>query len=279
MRFLKQFLPVVAVAFVGGQVVAQVDGKNAPLTLVLGLATAVLALFVYARVVRWAEHRAPAEVAATGAAARLGLGALIGAAWFAAVIGNIAWLGDYRVAHGLGSAAGPIGLFGFMAAAAVTEELLFRGVLFRLIEGRTGTWIALVLTSALFGLYHLANPDATVWGAVAIAIEAGGTLGAAYAATRSLWVPIGIHFAWNFAEAGIFGTEVSGNGSTQGLLHSVISGPKLISGGQFGPEASLYSVGFGVLLTIAFMWLAHRRGNLIPRRRSARAGAAATLAR
>ncbi|WP_345638701.1 CPBP family intramembrane glutamic endopeptidase, partial [Rugosimonospora acidiphila] len=214
MRLLKQLLPVVAVAFVGGQVVAAVQG-NALLCLVLGLATAVLAVFVYAWAVRWAEHRAPVEVAVKGATTRVGLGVLIGVAWFAAVIGNIAFLGGYRV-HGFGSAAGPIGLFGFMAAAAVTEELMFRGVLFRLIEGRLGTWIALVLTAALFGLWHSINPDATVWGAVAIAIEAGATLAAAYAATRKLWLPIGLHFGWNFAESGIFGTEVSGNGQTQG---------------------------------------------------------------
>lgn len=277
MRFVKQLVPVVVVAFVGGQVVGAVQG-NALLSLVLGVATAVLAVFVYARVVRWSERRAPLEVAAKGAAARIGLGAAIGVGWFAAVIVNIAFLGDYRV-DGFGSAGGAAGLFGFMAAAAVTEELMFRGVLFRITEERTGTWMALALTSVLFGLSHLLNPDATLLGAIAIAIEAGGTLGAAYAATRNLWVPIGLHFGWNFAEAGIFGTEVSGNGKAEGLLHSVTSGPALITGGRFGPEASPYSVVFGVLLTIVFLSVARRRGNLVPRRRSARAGATATLAR
>ena len=276
MRLLKQLVPVVAVAFVGGQIVAAVQG-NALLSLVLGVATAVLAVFVYGRMVRWSERRAPVEVAVKGATARIGLGALIGAGWFAAVIVNLVFLGDYRV-DGLGSVAGAVGLFGFMAAAAVTEELMFRGVLFRIIEERVGTWMALVLTGVLFGLSHLVNPDASLWGAIAIAIEAGGTLAAAYAATRTLWVPIGLHFGWNFAEAGIFGTEVSGNGRTEGLLHGVTSGSALLTGGRFGPEASPYAVVFGVLLTVVFMWLARRRGNLVPRRRSARAAAAATLA-
>ncbi|GAB3957895.1 type II CAAX endopeptidase family protein [Actinoallomurus acanthiterrae] len=276
MRLLKQLVPVVAVAFVGGQVVTAVQG-NALLSLVLGVATAALAVFVYARVVRWSERRAPVEVAAKGATARIGLGALIGVGWFAAVIVNIAFLGGYRV-DGFGSATGAVGLFGFMAAAAVTEELMFRGILFRIIEERAGTWMALALTGVLFGLWHLVNPDATVWGAIAIAIEAGGTLAAAYAATRTLWVPIGLHFGWNFAEAGIFGTEVSGNGKTEGLLHGVTSGPALLTGGRFGPEASPYTVVFGVLLTIVFLWVAHRRGNLVPRRRGARTAATATLA-
>ncbi|MWA01428.1 CPBP family intramembrane metalloprotease [Actinomadura sp. LD22] len=286
MRLVKQLVAVAAVAFVGGQAAAAVKGNDL-LTFVLGMATAVLTPIVYAWVVRRTEHRAPVEVARTGAPAALGRGMLIGLAMFGAVIANIAFLGDYRI-DGFGSVPGAVGLFGFMAAAAVTEELLFRGVLFRIIEGRIGTWAALVLTAALFGLSHLTNADATLWGAIAIAVEAGSMLAAAYAATRNLWVPIGLHFAWNFAESGIFGTEVSGNGSNKGLLDSTMSGSSLITGGKFGPEASLYTVAAGLALTVAFMWLARRRGNVIPARRraagasqspAARPAATATLSR
>jgi uncharacterized protein len=275
LRLVKQLVAVVAVAFAGGMVVGAVQG-NAPLTLVLGLATAALAVFVYARVVRWSERRPPVEVAAKGAAAATGRGVLIGVGMFAAVIVNIAFLGGYRI-EGLGSVWGAVGLFGLMAAAAVTEEVLFRGVLFRIVEELTGTWVALTLTGVLFGLVHLSNPNASLWGAICIAISAGGMLAAAYAATRTLWLPIGLHFGWNFAAAGIFGTEVSGNGTPQGLLDGVTSGPVLLTGGAFGPEASAYTVVFGVLLTIAFIWLARRRGNLVPLRRAARADASATL--
>ncbi|GAA0359876.1 CPBP family intramembrane metalloprotease [Actinoallomurus spadix] len=276
MRLLKQLVPVALVAMVGGQAAAAVDG-NEVLTLIIGLATAVVTVLVYRWAVRWSERRAPAELAGQGAVAAVGRGLLIGVAMFAAVIVNLVFLGDYRVDHG-GSVLGALGLFGFMAAAAVTEELLFRGVLFRIVEGWIGTWSALTLTGLLFGLSHLFNKDASLWGAIAIAIEAGGMLAAAYAATRNLWVTIGVHFGWNFAEAGIFGTEVSGNGNTEGLLHGVTSGPSILTGGKFGPEASVYSILFGALLTVAFMWLAHRRGNLVPLRRSARAAATATLA-
>ncbi|MFI6452449.1 lysostaphin resistance A-like protein [Streptosporangium amethystogenes] len=275
MRLLKQLVAVAAVAFVGSMGVGAVQG-NTLLTLVLGVATAVLAVFVYARVVRWSERREPVEVATKGAAAAVGRGTLIGIGMFVAVIANIAVLGGYRVV-GQGSVSGAVALFGFMAAAAVTEELIFRGILFRIIEERAGTWLALALTSLLFGMSHLFNPNASLWGAIAIAIEAGAMLAAAYAATRTLWVPIGLHFGWNFAAAGIFSTEVSGNGATEGLLHGVTSGPALLTGGAFGPEASPYAVVFGALLTIVFMWLARRRGNLVPRRRGARTDATATL--
>ncbi|MEU7694601.1 CPBP family intramembrane metalloprotease [Microbispora hainanensis] len=275
MRLLKQLVAVAVVAFAGGALVGAVQG-NAFVTLVLGLATAVLAVVVYARVVRWSERRTPVEVAGKGAVPAVGRGLLIGAGMFAAVIVNLAFLGYFRI-DGLGSVTGAIGLLGFMAAAAVTEELLFRGVLFRIVEERTGTWIALGLSGLVFGLMHLGNEHASLWGAIAIAVESGGMLAAAYAATRTLWLPIGVHFGWNFAEAGIFSAEVSGNGATHGLLNSVTSGPALLTGGDFGPEASPYAVVFGALLTIVFLWLARRRGNLVPLRRHARAAAAATL--
>ncbi|RJL35828.1 CPBP family intramembrane glutamic endopeptidase [Bailinhaonella thermotolerans] len=272
MRLLKQLVPVAVVAFAGGAAVGAARG-NPLLTLLLGVATAVLAVPVYGRAVRWSERRDPVEVATAGATRAVARGTLIGVALFAAVIFNIALVGGYRI-DGLGSPAGAVGLLGFMAAAAVTEELLFRGILFRIAEDRLGTWPALTLTGLLFGLSHLFNPHADLWGALAIAIEAGGMLAAAYAATRTLWLPIGVHFGWNFAAAGVFGAEVSGNGVAQGLLNGVTSGPALLTGGEFGPEASPYAVVLGLLLTVVFMWLARRRGNVVPLRR----GATATLA-
>ncbi|WP_439376843.1 lysostaphin resistance A-like protein [Amycolatopsis lexingtonensis] len=275
MRLLWQLPAVAAIAFLGGQAVDVVAG-NPWLTLVIGAATAVLAVVVYRWVVRRTEQRPVTELAtpATG----LGWGALVGVALFSLVIANIALVGDYEV-RGWGTVTGAVGLLGFMAAAAVTEELLFRGVLFRIIEERTGTWIALVLTAVLFGSAHLFNEHATLWGAIAIAIEAGGLLTAAYVATRKLWVPIGVHFGWNFAAAGLFGAEVSGNGTPQGLLDAVTSGSVAVTGGAFGPEGSLYSLLFCLLGTGAFLWLARRRGTLVPRGGAKRVDAVTTLSR
>lgn len=277
MRLLKQLAAVAAVAFTGSLGVGAARW-NVPLTLLLGVATAVLSLLVYAWVVRRTERRAPVEVAVDGAGPKLGRGVLIGVGMFAAVIAAIAATGGYRV-DGWGSAAGAAALLGFMAAAAVTEELLFRGVLFRIVEERIGTWGALVLTAVLFGLAHLPNPHATLWSALAVAVEAGALLAAVYAATRNLWVPIGVHFGWNFAAGGVFGTEVSGNDTPQGLLAGVTSGPAAISGGAFGPEGSVWALLAGVALTAVFLRIARRRGTIVPRRgRRTAAGPAATLA-
>ncbi|MDQ1304686.1 MAG: protease family protein [Actinomycetota bacterium] len=265
MRLLIQFLAVAAVAAAGSAGIAAVQGDPWQ-TLGLGVATAVIAMLAYVGVVRVTERRTPVEVGLRGAVPSLVRGLLIGTALFSTVIGAIAALGGYRV-NGTGSATGAAALFGFMTAAAVTEELLFRGVLFRIVDGRIGTWGALALSAVLFGLSHLTNPHASLWAATAIAIEAGVMLAAAYTATRTLWVPIGLHLGWNFAESGIFGTEVSGRRHWAGLLDGATSGSSLVSGGQFGPEASLPAVVAGTLLTIGFLVLAHRRGHLVSRRR------------
>lgn len=274
MRLLMQFGAVALVAFAGNALVVAMRW-NVPLTLVSGFATAALSLYVYAYVVKRTERREPLEVAVEGAVPAFGRGLLIGIAMFAAVIANIAFLGGYEVL-GWGSPAGATALLGFTAAAVVVEELLFRGILFRIVEQRIGTWASLGLTGVLFGAAHLFNPHATLWTASAIAIEAGFMLAAVYAATRNLWVPIGVHFGWNFAQGGIFGASVSGLDAPQGLLDGVTSGPFLLSGGEFGPEASGYSVLAGVVVTVVFLWLARRRGNLVPLRR--RTAPAATLA-
>jgi membrane protease YdiL (CAAX protease family) len=276
-RLVWQLVAVLAVSFLGSQGLALV-GDNPWLALVVGLATAVLAVLVYAWVVRRTEHRDVVEVSREGAVSGLGWGTLLGVALFALVIVNLAFLGSYTV-HGLGTVTGAVGLVGFMAAVAVGEELMFRGVLFRIIEGWTGTWIALTVTSLLFGLAHLINPNASLWGALAIAVEAGGMLTAAYVATRKLWVPIGLHLGWNIAGSAIFSTEVSGNNTPQGLLDASTSGPMLITGGEFGPEGSVYSIVFCVAAAAVFIRMAYRRGHMVPLRRSARSGAAATLPR
>lgn len=275
MRLVWQLVAVAAVAFVGGQGTMAVQG-NPWLTLAVGVLTAVLSVFVYRWVVGRTERRPVTELAREGAVSATSLGTLIGVGLFASVVVNIYFLEFYEV-NGLGTVTGAVGLFGFMAAAAVTEEVMYRGVLFRIVEERIGTWISLVLTGVLFAGVHMLNPNASLWGAVAIAIGAGCMLPAAYVATRSLWLPIGLHFGWNFAGSAIFSTEISGNGTPQGLLDTTMSGPMLVTGGDFGPEGSLYSVVFCLLVTVVFMWLAYRRGYVVPLRRADRVAVTAKL--
>ncbi|MFD9395284.1 CPBP family intramembrane glutamic endopeptidase [Streptomyces sp. NPDC060000] len=245
-----------------------VAGDNPVLSLLAGAASVVLALTVYAAAVRILEQRPASELADTEAKSGLRTGISVGLGMFVATLALIALFGGYSTEGGV-SVGGAVTVFGMMAGIAVVEELLFRGIVFRLVEDLAGTRGALALSGLLFGALHLVNSGATVWGALAIAIEAGLMLGAAYAATRTLWLPIGLHFGWNFALSGIFGVTVSGNDDMPvGLLHGVLSGPDAITGGGFGPEASIFAILVCTIPTVMFLRTAKRRGRLYTRRQA-----------
>ena len=143
-----------------------------------------------------------------------------------------------------------------------SEEIAIRGLFFRLFERWLGSWAALALSAAFFGAGHLFNAGATWIAAVGIAFEAGIMLAAVYMITRRLWVAVGLHAAWNFAEGGIYGTPVSGL-KVDGLLRPWIGGSDLLTGGAFGPEASLPAMAVATALGVFFLVIAWRRGQFI----------------
>jgi hypothetical protein len=117
------------------------------------------------------------------------------------------------------------------------EELLSRGYhLQNLISGLNLPW-AVMISSAVFGWLHFANPNATWEGAVGVFL-AGVFLAYGYLRTRQLWLPIGLHIGWNFFEGLVFGFPVSGTVPYR-LIHTTVNGPVLWTGGVFGPEAGL----------------------------------------
>jgi membrane protease YdiL (CAAX protease family) len=197
-------------------------------------------VLVHRLLVRLLERRALTELALIGAWRESGRGLVIGAALFTTTIALIGLLGGYGVS-GVASPRVLLAPLCTAVAAGFTEELLARGVVFRIVEEWLGTWAALVLSSALFGLAHLGNSHATVWSAIAIALEAGTMLGAAFMVTRRLWLAVGIHVAWNFTQGAVFGVAVSG-GASKGLLEGVTHGPEWLTGGEFGAEASVVAV-------------------------------------
>jgi membrane protease YdiL (CAAX protease family) len=233
--------------------------------------TALASCGAYSAYVRLVERRDPTELALTGALKELGGGVLVGALLFTATISVLALLGSYR-ASGTNPWSVLIPPLTTALTAGFLEEILFRGILFRIVEESLGTWSALLISALLFGLLHLGNPNATLAGAVAIIIEAGILLAAAYMLTRRLWMAIGIHFAWNFVQGGIFGVAVSGN-PTPGLLQGALTGPAWLSGGAFGAEASVVAVVLCLGVGLYFIARAIQRGQVVqpPWRRAPRA--------
>jgi uncharacterized protein len=226
-----------------------------PLIRTLGF---VLTYYVFVRVI---EKRSVFELSASGAGAELGKGAFIGAALFTVTISVIWGLGFYRIT-GMNNWAAALPTLTDAVVAGVLEEIIFRGVLFRLFEEWAGTWPALVLSAFSFGMIHLKNPNASLISTTAIVFLGGIMLAAAFMLTRRLWLPIGIHFAWNFTQGGIFGVAVSGI-QMGGLLQSGLSGPTIISGGPFGAESSIIAVMLCLGTGVYMLRSAYKKGNFV----------------
>lgn len=188
----------------------------------------------------------------------LGAGLLI----LSVAVAIAALMGIYRVKGEGDFSALPAALLASAIFPAINEEMLFRGILFRWIEEFGGSWLALLVTSALFGAAHLLNPHASPIAAVGIAFEAGVMLGAAYMLTRSLWLPMGLHAAWNFAQGEVYDIPVSGT-KVHGILDATLSGSPLLTGNGFGLEASPIAIVVATLFGLWLLWLAIRKGEVM----------------
>jgi membrane protease YdiL (CAAX protease family) len=217
-----------------------------------------IALAFYAGWVRLVERRRPDELALRAALPQGALGLGIGLLLFSVTMALLAGAGAYAI-RGFGGWSGVPAGFLLMLGAAVVEEVLFRGFLFRTIRDIGGTWIAVAVSAAVFGALHAFNPGASAVSTVAIALEAGVLLALSYAATNRLWLPIGLHLGWNFAEGSIFGTAVSGTNVSGALLRGELHGPAALTGGSFGPEASFVAVLVCLAASAAFAIVVVRR--------------------
>ena len=235
--------------------------SNGQWAIIGGSIVAAVFMLAYIGFGRLVEHRQLSDVSLKGAPVELLAGLAIGALLFSLVVAVIALLGGYQVV-GTRPASVLYPIIGLSIVSGVTEEIMLRGLFFRIIENWLGSWVALVLSAALFGALHLGNPNATLVAGGAIAIEAGVMLAAIYMVTRRLWAAIGLHAAWNFTQGGVFGIPVSGF-DVQGLLVPRITGPELLTGGDFGAEASLPAMLICTAFGIALLVIAARRGQVI----------------
>ena len=254
-------LPVTA--YVGAQLALPQIAKHVPkdnaqvVVLAAAFGLCLLMVGVYTLLVRWVEGRHARELSPFRGLPLVIGGAVFGFALFCAVYAVLWAMG---IAHwqGMTGIAVAVSAVVMAAVSAVGEELIVRGGVFRILEDSFGTLVALTLSAALFGLLHAFNHGATTVSTVAIALEAGVLLGAAYAYSRNLWLPIGLHFGWNFTEGGVFGAAVSGGGGGKGLVSMPLSGPDLLTGGAFGPEASIVAVAVCFLAALVLIVLTIR---------------------
>ncbi|MDW2982656.1 MAG: type II CAAX endopeptidase family protein [Rhodanobacter sp.] len=262
--FMLMFL---ALSFATGKLMHALGwlGKDAPAT-IHGLAQLLMralpALLAYLLLVRLVERRAVTELAPRRLLPDGALGTLAGLLLFSAVVGALYLLGSYHVTGTNPDVPWVPALLMVGLGAGIGEEIICRGVLFRIVEEGLGSWWALAISALFFGAAHIGNPGATLWSSAAIAIEAGLLFGMIYHLTRSLPLCMGLHAAWNFAQGTIYGIPVSGT-PANGWLVSTRSGPDWLSGGVFGAEASVVALALCSLCTIGLLLVARRRGSIV----------------
>lgn len=233
------------------------------LALAAAAGMATLGLAVYFGLVRLIERRPVSELALPGMGREFGTGLLIGAGLYTLCVLILMMLGVYRV-DGINPWAFVLPAIAMALSSGVLEELIYRGVLFRVLEESFGSWISLAVSSLIFGLRHWLAPSGTLLGALCISIEAGLLLAAAYMLTRRLWMSIGFHMAWNYTQSGIFSGIVSGAYAKPGLIKATIEGPLVLTGGEFGLESSLMALLLCTSAGVMLLIKAIRRGNIVP---------------
>ena len=228
-----------------------------------------LAYFAYSLFVQRLEKREMSELGSSKAWSEFGIGALLGFGLFSLIIVLLWLLGYYQIT---GFEIVFLTLSGTLLGSftsAWVQELIFRAAIYRISEDWLGTWWALGISALLFGVIHLSSAGATLFSALAVALQAGILLGAAYCLTHRLWMALGIHMAWDFANDGIYGVGVSGQTgqALRGLFHANLAGPVLITGGTLGIEASILTLIVMLLVSAFLLWAAYRKGQFVSRKK------------
>lgn len=250
--------------FIGGVTGLVALGPMTPTaTVYVTLVLIVASLLAYLALTLVFEGRRPPIELAPRRAGGLLTGLLIGGGLNALCLGIMALLGAFQVTGTNPAYEWGIPMLTAGLQAAVFEEVAFRGVMFRLVEEGLGTWGALAISASVFGAVHLTNENGTVIGAVCVAL-AGVLLGVLYALTRSLWLVMGLHAAWNIVQGPVFGVVVSGTSQTgSGFLVSRTLGPEWLSGGPFGMEASVVTLVVLAASSALVGWLIVKRKVLV----------------
>lgn len=223
----------------------------------------VAMLVTYALAVGFVERRKIPELGLRHVIPDLAIGVAIGGLLITVIIGSMwgaGWVSILetpvtKIAESLKQSV----------QSGVIEEVLMRIIIFRLLWRAAGVFPALMLTALLFGGLHLSNPDATVFSG--LCLIAGEGIGAGlYLLTGRVWMPVGMHAGWNFAQGWLFGSVVSGltvfaGGPLQTRPTEGIS--VILSGGGFGPESSFAALIVSLLASLMFLGMAWKKGRFV----------------
>ena len=265
-KIVVGFLVVITVysgsEFLLGELLNSISITDESKSLIIGVISSLLAMLAYVFLYRSYESRKITEFSVNRIGVNLLAGLILGIVLQSLTILVIYLMGGYSVSA-VNSFLFIIPALTMAFSSAIFEEILFRGILFRIIEEKLGSYIALLISALIFGALHLSNPNSSIIASIGLAIQAGLLLGAAYMYSRNLWFPIALHFAWNFMQSGIFGASVSGHVIEKSLLTSTIHGAEWFTGGAFGPEGSIQATVFCFIATVVILILCHKENKII----------------
>ena len=206
------------------------------------------------------------------------IGFVIGSTIISLVIGCAAILGCYRIV-GPNNYSDLVVPLIFLYFASASEEIICRGYVFQRLERSWGTAIAIVIASIVFGFSHMIGTSQIplterLLACACLVIESGLLYNAAYLYRRRLWLPIGIHWAWNYLQGPIYGMPVSGLVYWIPMIKAKATGAAMITGGSWGPEAGLPSFVIRTFIGVFFIIVAYRQGMFISMRQAKAAEAA-----
>ena len=237
-------------------------GQDSARAIRLGLALP-LVLATYYWLFKWYERREVAELAWRHLP-KEGLFGFLGAvAPISLVILVLHMSGCYEIISANGKLLRLVYPLIVVTCLVAIEEVLFRGILYRITEASLGTSLALIISGSLFGLMHVTNEHANLI-SVLSAGSGGLLMGAMFSLTKRLWGPIFFHMGWNLAQV-FYGTEVSGMDEflAYSPLRARLRGPEMLSGGAFGPENSVITLALVLLLFAGVIHQARRKGQVI----------------
>ena len=255
-------LLVAVIEWLGSSILDKTNLPDDKKALTVAVAEAFIAATGYIFLFRIYDKRPIHELSASAFFNNATVGFLTGVALQSLFILVIYLTGTFLIVN-INPVSTLISPFAFALTAGFVAEIIMIGIVFRLLEQQTGTVIALFIFIILFAILHINVKGATLISISATAMQAGLLLPAAYVYSRTLWLPIFLHFGWDFAEPGIFGGINPSASLTQGLLTSKIAGNSLFTGGETGPQDSLSSLLLCLLSGLIFLSLAKQKNNLI----------------
>ncbi len=224
---------VFLVQWISGFIPEKLTGNGEVFNLAIAIIQCILAVWCYILLYRYFEKRQITELSSASFLKNAVPGFLTGIALQSLIVLVLYLTGGYVITR-INPASFMVPAFTAALTAGFVAEIIIRGILFRLVEEKLGTAITIGIMMLLFLVLHLGGEGPRMLSVLAVSMQAGFLLSAVYVLTRNLWFPIFLHFAWDFAEPGIFGAINPGNSIEKSLFTCQVSGPEIFNRRTFG---------------------------------------------